>query len=452
MPINYVLISEQTVSQSVTSVTFSNIPQTGYTDLKVVWSARGTDNTSYNYITFNSGVGSGRLMYAETSGSTVASFTQTVIQPISSQTYPTVTANTFANCEMYIPNYSVAGVVKSVSVDGVTGSAASSGVLGMHTYITATTNAITTITIKQGGSTDTGTFLPGSTFYIYGIAAFGTTPTILPKAIGGDIIANDGTYWYHAFLSSGVFTPSSDLTCSTLVIAGGGGGGCGGGGAGGVVYTASSALTANTNYVATIGAGGIGGVNNVSQATNGSNSNLTGGILSLTAAVGGGKGGTGNRPVTNYDGGSGGGSNRQIDVAGTATSGQGSNGGIGFTDNASFDNGGGGGGFSVAGTAANSGANGAGGNGVSTYSSFGSATATGQNVSGTYWYAGGGSGGSNLAGKTVFNGGNGGGGGGVNGSSTTGGAGTANTGGGGGGSNTGGVGGSGIIIVRYTMV
>jgi hypothetical protein len=269
-----------------------------------------------------------------------------------------------------------------------------------------------------------------------------------PKpVVTGGTLSSDATYYYRAFTGNGSLGVSTAaLTADILVIAGGGGAGSGGAGAGGLVYNSSQNCIVAT-YTVTIGSGGTGGVNNTSQATNGIDSSLTGGSLSLTAAVGGGKGGTANRPAINYDGGSGGGSNQQGNPAGVATAGQGSNGGLGFSDFASFDTGGGGGGFSVAGTAANTSANGAGGNGSSSYSSWGSATSTGQNVSGTYWYAGGGSGGSNLS-KTTYAGGNGGGGAGVN--AGTGTAGTANTGGGGGGSNTGGAGGSGIVIVRYT--
>jgi hypothetical protein len=452
MPVNYVLINEITTSVSAASVTFSNIPQTGYTDLKVVWSARGTDNTSYSYITFNGGVGSGRLLYAETSGSTVASFSQSVIQPISSQSYPTVTANTFANCEMYIPNYSVAGVAKSVSVDGVTGSAASSGVLGMHAYITATTSAITSITIKEGGSTDSGTFLAGSTFSIYGIAALGTTPTILPKATGGDIVVNDGTYWYHAFLSSGTFTPSSNLSCSALVVAGGGGGGnwaSGGGGAGGVSYISALSLNSSTNTAVTIGAGGA-------QNVSGSNS-VFGSIISN----GGGRGGTNDTPVAGAVGGSGGGG--AINGAGGSANqgntggatGYGNNGGTSTSAAEPYASAGGGGAGGV-GTSVSGGAGGAGGVGITnstinTLNAFGAATSTGQLSGGNYYYAGGGGGAATGGGAA---GGLGGGGAGISSTSVAGTAGTANTGGGGGGQRQayiGGAGGSGIVIVRYTM-
>jgi hypothetical protein len=452
MPANYVLIERITLNATATSVVLDNIPQTGYTDLKVVWSARGTDNTSYNYITFNSGVGSGRLLYAETSGSTVASFTQTVIQPISSQSYPTVTANTFANCEMYIPNYSVAGVAKSVSVDGVTGSAASSGVLGMHSYITATTSAINTITIKQGGSTDTGNFLVGSSFSIYGIAALGTTPTVVPKASGGDIVVNDGTYWYHAFLSSGTFTPSSNLTCDYLVVAGGGGAQSGGGGAGGYRTSLNAsplALTAQ-NYSVTIGAGGAGAWSNVNQPsvpTSGSNS-----VFSTITSAGGG-GGYGSGVAGGSGGGNGKDANTFVGAAGNTPSVSPSQGNAGGYTPGTYPNpggsgwgGAGGGGASAAGT--NGGpyeAPGNGGNGSNSTSAFASATGTG--ASG--YYAGGGGG----AGSGGQGGTGGSGGGGVGGSSSA--AGIVNTGGGGGGSyysqGIGKAGGSGIVIVRYTM-
>ncbi len=451
MPETYVLLERTELNASAASVTFANIPQTGYTDLKIVSSVRSSAAAASNaiglYAKFN-GITTGYSWRRLNNNSgTVSSDNNGADSAIliGACNGGSDTANTFTSSESYIPNF-LGTAAKSISSDSTAenNSAVESQMLTAGLWSYSGNPAITSVTLNPSS----GSFAAGSTFSLYGIAALGTTPAIAPKAYGGNVIATDGTYWYHAFLSSGSFVPQVGLTADCLVIAGGGGAGAGGGGAGGLVYNSATALANATNYSVTIGAGGTGGVNNSAQATNGVNSNITGGVLSLTAAVGGGKGGTGNRPVTNYDGGSGGGSNRQIDAAGVATSGQGSNGGIGFTDNASFDNGGGGGGFSVAGSAASFGACGAGGNGVSTYSSWGSATSTGQNVSGTYWYAGGGSGGTNLS-KTVFAGGNGGGGAGA--ITGTGGSGTANTGGGGGGTNTGGAGGSGIVIIRYPI-
>ena len=46
MPVNHVLLETIELSQSAASVTFDNIPQTGYTDLKIVVSARSAANTS----------------------------------------------------------------------------------------------------------------------------------------------------------------------------------------------------------------------------------------------------------------------------------------------------------------------------------------------------------------------------------------------------------------------
>jgi hypothetical protein len=444
MPENYVLLERTELNASAASVTFANIPQSGYTDLKIVVSGRTSGTDSPVKIEFN-GVTTGyswRRIYGN--GSAASSLSGTDAYSLHVDT-SSMTANTFSNSEIYIPNYTSSNQ-KSFSVDTALETNGTAGELFMLACLSTTTAAITSITLTHLNTT----LVAGSTFSLYGIAAFGTTPAIAPKADGGNRIDNDGTYWYHTFTSSGSFVPQVGLNCDVLQIAGGGGGGTGGGGAGGVVYNSATAFTFATNYSVTVGAGGVGGVNNSSQATNGTNSSLTGGVLSLTAAVGGGKAGTGNRPAINYDGGSGGGSNRQTDTPGVATSGQGSNGGFGFTDNASFDTGGGGGGFSVAGTNASFSSSGQGGNGTSTYSSWGIATSTGQDVSGTRWYAGGGSGGSNLS-KGVFSGGNGGGGAGANGSSATGSAGLANTGGGGGGSNTGGVGGSGIVIIRYPI-
>jgi hypothetical protein len=87
-------------------------------------------------------------------------------------------------------------------------------------------------------------FVQYSTFYLYGVAALGTTPAIVPYATGGDTIMTDGTYWYHTFVSSGTFTPAKAISCDYLVVAGGGGGGkganSGGGGAGGLRSTVTA--------------------------------------------------------------------------------------------------------------------------------------------------------------------------------------------------------------------
>ena len=455
MGANYVLLETITVGEAgASSVTFNNIPQSGYTDLKIVCSTRssvaGGATWMNNDVYFNNTLATNSEKNLQGNGSSASSENgSTLIYSVATNG----TANTFASSEIYIPNYSVNGIQKSASSESVTESNATGSVANMGASLWTTTSPITSIKLQpvSGG----GSYLQYSTFSLYGLAAVGTTPVIAPYASGGDIIQTDGTYWYHAFLSSGTFTPAKGLSCDVLVVAGGGGGGqntngnkwgAGGGGGGGVYYSASTALTANTVQTCTIGAGGSGGSN--SAGTQGGNS-----IFGfLTTAVGGGYGGypSGTSGTAGGGaGGSGGGSAYPNTANASATSGQGS---VGGANNGGNGAGAGGGGATGAGSTNSINNGGAGGAGTSAYSSWGSATTTGQNVSSTFWFAGGGGGGSD--GNTSFNatGGNGGGG---QGSAASGNASTglANTGGGGGGAWAGaaGKGGSGIVIVRYAI-
>ncbi len=440
---NYILLERVELNASAASISFNNIPQTGYTDLKIVVSARGDNATTYvgANLSFN-GVTTG-FSFREVfgTGSSAGSGSASA-QTAGYFNGSTTTASTFSNFEIYIPNYT-SNSNKSYSVDSVVENNATASLADMLAGLWSNTAAISSITLTPSP----GNFVANSTFSLYGIAALGTTPVIAPKASGGNIIATDGTYWYHAFLSSGSFVPQVGLTADVLVIAGGGGGGNnrgGGGGAGGVLSFSSQALVNGTNYPCAVGAGGPGapaGTN--ARGTNGVDSQFS----ALTLVKGGGAGGGIVGTQSGNTGGSGGGAG----VGGTAganTSGQGSAGGEDTGQSA-----GGGGGATAAGsTAPSTSAGGNGGQGTSSFSSWGSVTLTGQNVSGTYIYAGGGGGGT-YPGSFQSSGGQGGGGNGGA-SSTSASAGTANTGGGGGGSgelNAGGTGGSGIIIVRYPI-
>ena len=456
---NHVLLERITVGAAgASSVTFANIPQTGYTDLKIEVSAKSTDSVAQGMnITFNSSSSTFSGKYLLGNGASASS--GSLGQYVGSVFGTNGTANTFNNTEIYIPNYS-GSQQKSFSVDNVAEANATTAYGNLIAGLWATTSAISSIGFSVIGG---ASFVQYSTFSLYALAAVGTTPTVAPYAIGGDIIQTDGTYWYHAFINSGYFTPNKALSCDVLVVAGGGGGGgdrAGGGGAGGVFYQASNALTANSTQTVTIGAGGAipGGT-----GSNGGNS-----IFGSLTAIGGGGGAEAN--LNGVTGGSGGGSgSTSTDIGGSArtggssTSGQGYAGGgaTGTGSDYHSSGGGGGGGAGGAGGAGSYGnsSSGYGGVGTSSYSSWLSATSLGQNVSGTYYIAGGGGGGFDSTGTGAAGaGGNGGGGaGGVGHTSGT--AGTSNTGGGGGGgggsnasfSGTGGAGGSGVIIVRYAI-
>jgi hypothetical protein len=441
MPANYVLLERIELNASAASITFSNIPQSGYTDLKVVASAR-SDGTTGNFFEIRPNGATTNLSgrYLQGDGSAVNSST---FQPWSYVPPSNSTASTFGSVDIYIPNYSLTSINKSISVDYVTENNATTAYAGIEAGLWSSTSAITSLVFAMS----TGNFVANSTFSLYGLAAVGTTPAIAPKASGGNRIDNDGTYWYHTFTSTGAFVPAQGLSCDVLVVAGGGAGGRGaggGGGAGGLLLHSSQSLASATSYVCTVGAGAAEPTSGVEISGNNSQ------FASLTASVGGGGGGDFANGLT---GGSGGGAAGSGDfTGGSATSGQGSAGGN--TSGSGSLNGGAGGGGKGASGSANSGLNGGnGGAGVNTYSSWATATSTG--VSG--YYAGGGAGGSRS--YDANNGGaggagGGGNGGGVNQNST---AGTINTGsGGGGGTNdspnkVGRAGGSGIIIVRYAM-
>lgn len=447
-----VLLHRIELNTSAASVTFANIPQTGYTDLKVLMSTRGT-NVSFIVglnVFFNSNFTSGdyttRRIYG--SGSGIGVDTGNVFSVLA--TASTATTNTFGNTEIYIPEYALSGRSKTVSIEGVTENNATDAYQILSTRKWSGTSPITSITFQD--LYESGQFVAGSTFSLYGIAATGTAP-VLAKAYGGDVIVSDGTYWYHAFKSSGTFAVKESLTCSVLQVAGGGAGFYGGGGAGGLLYTSSQAFSAQ-DYAVTIGAGGAAPnpyTGNI--PVNGNNSTVSGTGFTTLSAIGGGGGGvypTLPQGANGANGGSGGGAgvgaSGSTHTGGSPTSGQGFRGGNSNSTNSAS----GGGGAGAAGTdmssQSNSGTNG--GAGTNTYSSWATATNTG--VSG--YYAGGG-GGRGFDGRGV--GGAGGGGSGDRANSSQGSAGTANTGGGGGGGYgyqfNGYKGGSGIVIIRYAV-
>ena len=441
---SYVLIDKITVGAAgASSVTFSGIPQTGYTDLVVAMSVRGSTAQIYTLmdIFFNGSTTGFTSRGLEGNGATAGSYTNASIY-LNAADGATATANTFSSNVAYIPNYTSANY-KSVSVDGVLETNATTAYASLQAGLWSNTAAITSIEIKARADA----FVQYSTFYLYGVAKLGTTPAIYPKATGGDTIMTDGTYWYHAFLASGTFTPASALSCDVLVVAGGAGAGsgnsagltAGGGGAGGLVYSASASIS--TAQTVTIGAGGA-------QAVNGSNS-----VFGSTTATGGGTGGAGTNGA-GVAGGSGGGAEGSGAVGAASPAGQGNAGGTGYT--LSGNAGGGGGGAGAVGGNAAAGSAGNGGAGTNTYSSW--LSTTGLGVSG--YIAGGGAGGLYYTAGTGTNSSGGSGGGGKGGTywsgtvqqSPT--AGTANTGSGGGGFGLGvgsSAGGSGLVIVRYAV-
>jgi hypothetical protein len=443
MPNNYVLLERIELNASAASVTFANIPQTGYTDLKVVVSAK----LDYNAVVaslgvhLNSPASDTSYRWLRGNGSVAASGNDTAQQDFYVGEIPalTATANTFSNTEVYIPNYT-GSQQKSMSADGVGEQNGTTAYAYFSAGLSTKTAAINSVTVR-GFAGSSGNLVSGSTFSLYGLAALGTTPTIAPKASGGNRIDYDGTYWIHTFNTNGTFTPQIGLTCDYLVVAGGGGGGdrVGGGGGAGGFRTGTSLSATTTPYAVTIGSGGAGG-NNPTAGTAGTAG--TDSVFASITSTGGGRGGsfgTSQRPTT---GGSGGGAGAgdgnntlQSGAAGNTPStspSQGFGGGSGNNNaNTAVPYGytaGGGGGSGGAGADGVVGSASGGAGGIGTSNSYSGSAVT---------YAAGG------AGSDSF----------TNPSETLGATGGANTGNGGGGSGgptySGGAGGSGIVIIRY---
>jgi hypothetical protein len=459
MATTYTKIASVTVgSGGAASMDFTSIPST-YTDLKLVVSARsdesgGTAQSTSYFLAINgsSSSRSWRVLGAF-AGSTTYSSTGTNGK-IGTIPGTAATTNTFNSTEVYFPNYA-GSQNKSYSTDTATeNNSSTNNDLGLFAGLYSSSSVISSFSITSGA----GNFVQYSTATLYGITNASTAAT--KKATGGDIITTSGGYTYHAFLTSGTFTPSQALTCDYLVVAGGGSGGSwygGGGGAGGLRSTVGAtggggslesalSLSSGVGYTVTIGAGGTGGAGGGS-GTSGSNS-----VFSTITSTGGGRGGTFQNAYNADNGGSGGGGGGYSPYLskGTGTSGQGYAGGDGF-QRGSGGGGGGAGAAAANATTQYTATNGAAGVAIS---AFANATTTGVST----YYAGGGGGGSEENGGNGIYAGTGGIGGGgagnrfVNGAGTSG---TINTGGGGGGagygSGAGGNGGSGIVIVRYAV-
>lgn len=162
-----VLIQNQTLTTTASSVTFSSIPST-YTDLKIVMSIRSNAATVYNdlYMAFNSTSSgySSTLLYGSNGGAASASNSGTTLPWSGKVTGANATSNSFSNCEVYISNYTAA-YSKSVSVDAISENNNSDNNMGFTTELWTNTAAINFIVFTPVS----GSFVSGSSFALYGI-------------------------------------------------------------------------------------------------------------------------------------------------------------------------------------------------------------------------------------------------------------------------------------------
>jgi hypothetical protein len=432
----YEPLGSVTLTSAQKQITFTNIPQI-YTDLVLVMNYRSTRSNTYAYpkITLNGDTASNYSWTDLTGSGSSAASSRVANQTgwaLTEGVGNTATAGIYGQFNISIQNYSNSTTFKTIL--NRAGTAISGNSMAAAVGLYRSTLAVTSITIVDNNSSFD--IMVGSTFSLYGVGANQL------KATGGDIITTDGTYWYHAFRTSGTFKPLSTLSCDVLVIAGGGSGAVqnsGAGGAGGL--RSATGLSISSATTVTVGAGGAA-VSSVGAGINGSDS-----VFSTITSTGGGagRGYFANGAAGGSGGGAGGAAGGPAQTGGASSPVtspvQGYAGGNGSTD---YEGGGGGGAGAVGGvgTAGVGGNGGAGSNAFSTW-----ATTTGTGVSGFY-AGGGGAGGSTTNG----NGGSGGGGNGANTGIAP--SGVRNTGSGGGSqrtTGTSGAGGSGLVIVRYAV-
>jgi hypothetical protein len=453
----YTLLQRVDVTTDNSIVVFPGIPQSGYTDLVIKMSIRGTASGQYDYL-FASLNGDGDPMKFENrdmyqlNGST-GSENYLGVGQLAFVTGNVGSAGQHGITTTTIPSYT-SSLKKTLHTLSITENSASNlAIPSFSSNLWSDTEAIFSLHFWISNTV----FKAGTSFSLYGRSALGTLPSVPPTPIsatiagsGGTIVQKDG-YAYHYFGYNGVgtstshtFSLSASKTADILVVAGGGAGGGivnngtgnGGGGAGGYLSFTGQSLSSGSHSIV-VGVGGTGGT-----STGGSGSNSQ--FASLTAAVGGGGGGT--RSTLGTAGGSSGGTGSEnASFTSPSVAGQGNRGGGGA--GAPNYGGGGGGGAGAIGSDGTGTIGGAGGVGLqwldgNFYASGGGGGVYNGGTRGT-----GGRGGGGYAGRTIT------GSGGSNGSN-----GIPGTGGGGGGSSnapsggsSGGFGGSGIVIVRYPI-
>jgi hypothetical protein len=162
------LIEHQELASAAASITFSSIPQT-YTDLVILFSGRGASGSDFE-IKFNGSSlnSSDRRLYGSGSGafssSNVSSPDAIFLGDISDLND---TANTFANSQIYIPNYA-GSLAKSVSIDTVSEHNGTQAFQHLIAGLWNDTAAITSVAIQGRSGSN---LVQYSSATLYGITA-----------------------------------------------------------------------------------------------------------------------------------------------------------------------------------------------------------------------------------------------------------------------------------------
>jgi hypothetical protein len=159
-------IYTQTItSQTTNAILFSNIPQ-GYTDLKIVVSARSTaavtaSGGGFNFWSNDGFVGAmGNKVEGNGAGAYAQKFATIVVPGANA------TANTFSNTEVYLLNYS-GGNNKQAILEGVSENNGTEAFQGISAELVPSNQPITV----AGFSIYSGNLAPGTTATLYGISS-----------------------------------------------------------------------------------------------------------------------------------------------------------------------------------------------------------------------------------------------------------------------------------------
>ena len=163
MATTYEAIATVTVgSGGAANIEFTNIPQT-YTDLKVVFSAKTSENSWVSYVEFNGTTANRSQRILVGNGATASSSTNASAIFISN-TYASATNAGFSNAEMYIPNYTSSNA-KAISIDGVSEANQTTSYVNLQAGLYNNSSAITSIKFTESGAT----IQQYSTATLYGI-------------------------------------------------------------------------------------------------------------------------------------------------------------------------------------------------------------------------------------------------------------------------------------------
>jgi hypothetical protein len=169
------LIQHTELTSTQTSITFmntGNIPAT-FTDLLLVYSLREGGSGAQQVhgsmgLLLNSSGGTTRALWGTGSATGSGSFSGDLYAGETAGAL--ATSDTFSNGSIYIPNYR-STVAKSVSMDNVTENNGTTARQHIAAGLSATTSAITSITLRSYGGGANIFYVAGSSATLYGITA-----------------------------------------------------------------------------------------------------------------------------------------------------------------------------------------------------------------------------------------------------------------------------------------